>query len=89
MKRAMTLLLAAVLLTAMAVLPTSAAGLDIPTIEYEGKTYYDLSGKDEYWKAARYGLDNRLTAVPVFIDYSRFPDYESNNLWYTIRESNS
>lgn len=60
----------------------SATGLNIPTTQYEGKTYYDLGGKDDYFKAARYGIDNRLTAVPVRIVYSRFPDYLSNNIWY-------
>lgn len=81
MKKVMAVLLALLMLL-MVCLPVSAAGLNIPTIEYEGKTYYNLGGKDDYFKAARYGIDNRLTAVPVHIDYSKFPDYESNNIWY-------
>ncbi len=81
MKKLVAVLLALLMLL-MVCLPVSAAGLNIPTIEYEGKTYYNLGGKDDYFKAARYGIDNRLTAVPVHIDYSKFPDYESNNIWY-------
>lgn len=78
--------LIALLLTAVMLLPAgksvAAAGLNIPQTQYQGKTYYDLRGKDDYFQAARYGIDNRLTAVPVRIVYSRFPDYKSNNIWY-------
>lgn len=81
MKKIFAVLLALLMLL-MVCLPVSAAGLNIPTIEYEGKTYYNLGGKDDYFKAARYGIDNGLTAVPVHIDYKKFPDYESNNIWY-------
>lgn len=81
MKRLIALLLAAVMLLP-AGMSVVAAGLNIPTTQHEGKTYYDLSGKDDYFKAARYGIENRLTAVPVRIVYSRFPDYLSNNIWY-------
>lgn len=81
MKRLIVLILAAVMLLPVG-MSAAAAGLNIPTTQYEGKTYYDLSGKDDYFKAARYGIDNRMTAVPVRILYSRFPDYESNNIWY-------
>lgn len=81
MKRFIVLILASVMLLSVG-MSVSAAGLNIPTTQYEGKTYYDLSGKDDYFKAARYGIENRLTAVPVRILYSRFPDYESNNIWY-------
>ncbi len=81
MKKLVAILLA-MLLMMTACLSVSAAGLNIPTIEIEGKTYYNLSGKDDYFKAARYGIDNGLTAVPVYIVYSKFPDYESNNIWY-------
>ena len=81
MKRLIALLLVTVLLLSAGI-SVAAAGLNIPTTQYEGKTYYDLRGKDDYFKAARYGIENRLTAVPVRIVYSRFPDYESNNIWY-------
>ncbi len=81
MKKVVAVLLTFVMLL-MLCLPVSAAGLNIPTIEYEGKTYYNLGGKDDYFKAARYGIDNGMTAVPVHIDYSKFPDYKTNNIWY-------
>lgn len=80
MKRLIALMVAALMLLPMGI--SAATNLDIPTIQYEGKTYYNLGGKDDYFKAARYGIDNRLTAVSVFIDYTKFPDYESNNIWY-------
>lgn len=81
MKKLLALLLAMLVLMSVC-LPVSAAGLNIPTIECDGKTYYNLSGKDDYFKAARYGIDNGLTTVPVYIEYSKFPDYLSNNIWY-------
>lgn len=81
MKRFIALFLAVVMLLP-AGMSVAAAGLNIPTTQYEGKTYYDLSGKEDYFKAARYGIENRLTAVPVRIVYSKFPDYKSNNRWY-------
>ncbi len=81
MKKLVAVLLALMMLL-MVCLPVSAAGLNIPTIEHEGKTYYNLGGKDDYFKAARYGIDNGMTAVPVHIEYSKFPDYKTNNIWY-------
>ena len=81
MKKLLAMVLAMLLMMTVC-LPVSAAGLNIPTIEIAGKTYYNLSGKSDYFKAARYGIDNNLTAVPVYIEYSKFPDYESNNIWY-------
>ena len=80
MKRLIALIAAALMLLPMGI--SAATKLDIPTIEYEGKTYYDLGSKDDYFKAARYGIENRLTAVSVFIDYAKLPDYKSNNIWY-------
>ncbi len=81
MKRFIALFLAVVMLLP-AGMSVAAGGLNIPTTQYEGKTYYDLGGKEDYFKAARYGIENRLTAVPVRIVYSRFPDYMSNDFWY-------
>ena len=82
MKKLVAMILVVTLLAAT-VLPVSAA-LDIPTVtlDYDGKAYYALGGKDDYFKAARYGIDNRMTAVPVLIDLEKFPDFESNNMWY-------
>lgn len=80
MKRLIALIAAALMLLPMGI--SAATNLDIPTIQYEGKTYYNLGGKDDYFKAARYGIENRLTAVSVFIDYAKLPDYSSNNPWY-------
>lgn len=80
MKRLIALMVAALMLLPMGI--SAATNLDIPTIQYEGKTYYNLGGKDDYFKAARYGIDNRLTAVSACIDYAKFPDYKSNKFWY-------
>lgn len=80
MKRLIALIAAALMLLPMGI--SAATNLNIPTIEYKGKTYYNLSGKDDYFKAARYGIENRLTAVSVLIDYAKFPDYKSNKTWY-------
>ena len=80
MKRLIALIAAALMLLPMGI--SAATNLDIPTIQYKGKTYYNLGGKDDYFKAARYGIENRLTAVSACIDYAKFPDYKSNKFWY-------
>lgn len=81
MKKLLAILMA-LLLMATVCLPVTAAGLNIPTVTYEGKSYYDLSSKQDYFKAARYGIDNGMTAVSVHIVYSKISDYVSNNIWY-------
>ena len=72
MKKLTAFWLAVWMLVAMPAMPISAAELDIPMVEYEGEMYYDLSGKEDYFRAVRYGLDNRLTSVPVRFERSRF-----------------
>ncbi len=81
MKRIAVMLLTVLVLWGVT-LPASAAELTLPTVENEGNSYYQVGSKEDYFKAARYLLDNRLEEVPVFIDATTFTEFKSDRAWF-------
>ena len=75
MKRTLSVLIAMCLL--LSVVPMSAQAASIPTREIEGKTYYDVTSKADFYNAVQLAFSNLTENLPVcYIEETR--DWDSS-----------
>ena len=79
MKRLVAAILSLVILLSMAVSVSAAPNL--PTKDFDGKTYYCVNTKAQYTSLVNYAIDNLLEEMPIY--------YESDKVEYDTSWSNN